>query len=176
VSSSATLLRPSGGVRRSRPAPSLDGLPSASLLALGFGAFIIPVDGFERILGVRLSTSGPDIASLLGLPDFLRGARAFGQRRAGTEFPDVQSVLGQQETLGELGNGGSLTFGHLPLLALALVFFSSLLVVGAVLPPGVVARTPVSPVRYEHLREPLALAAIGILLPVAIVALATALG
>lgn len=172
----ATAIKARGGFRRWQPAPPLDGLPSASALALGYGAFIIPVEGFEGILGLRLSTKGADIASLLGLPDLLREARAFGQRRVGTELADMQSVLGQQETIGSVGDGGALTFGHLPLLALALVFLSSLLVVGAVLPPGVVARIPVSSVRYERVREPLALAAIGILLPVAVIALATALG
>jgi hypothetical protein len=62
-----------------------------------------------------------------------------------------------------------------PLIALALVFLSSLLLVGAVMPPGVVARTPVSPTQYARLRQPLALASIAILLPVALVALAAAL-
>jgi hypothetical protein len=55
------------------------------------------------------------------------------------------------------------------------VLLSTLLLIGTVLPPGVVARTPVSPARYESFRQPLTLAAIGILLPVAVVALVVAL-
>jgi hypothetical protein len=113
--------------------------------------------------------------SLLGFPEFLREARAKAQRRAGSALPELQRVLGKQETISGSGSGGALTFGQLPLIALALVLLSSLLLVGAVLPPGVVARTPMSPGRYEALREPLALAAICILLPVAVVALAVAL-
>jgi hypothetical protein len=86
----------------------------------------------------------------------------------------VQGVLGQQETI-DIGEGGALTFGQLPLIAPALVLLSSLLLVGAVIPPGLVARTPVPPARYDALREPLAPAAIGILVPVAVLALAVAL-
>jgi hypothetical protein len=123
----------------------------------------------------ELGISGADILSLLGFPDFLRQARASAPRRPDGGRPDVD-VLGQQVTIGEVGNGGALTFGQLPLIALALVLLSSLLLVGAVLPPGVVARTSVSRARYDGLRQSFALAAIGILLPVAVIALATALG
>jgi hypothetical protein len=112
---------------------------------------------------------------MLGFPEFLRQGRANAQRRPATGLPDLQNVLGQQKTIGPFDEGGALTFGQLPLIALALVLLSSLLVVGAVLPPGVIARTPVAPDRYEALREPLALAAIGILIPVVVVALAVAL-
>jgi hypothetical protein len=135
------------------------------------------VDGTNPFGPHGLSLGGPGIEglSLLGLPDFLRQARANPERRAETGLPDLLDVLGQRRTIGELIDGGALTFGQLPLIALALVLLSSLLVVGAVLPPGLVARTPVAPERYEALREPLALAAIGILVPVAIVALAVAL-
>jgi hypothetical protein len=84
-------------------------------------------------------------------------------------------VLGQQATIDDLGDGGALTFGQLPLLALARVLLSTLLLIGAVLPAGVLTHTPLSPARYEGLRQPFALAAIAILLPVAVVALATAL-
>jgi hypothetical protein len=163
--------------RGSRQSPTLRRLPSPSSLALGYGAFIIPVGGANLFgpLGLTLGEPGSEILSLLGFPELLRRARADQERRAETGLPDLQNVLGQQRTIGELGDGGALTFGQLPLLALGLVLLSSLFVVGAVLPPGVVARTPLPPARYEALREPLALAAIGILLPVAIVALAVAL-
>jgi hypothetical protein len=158
--------------------PSLVSLPSANSVALGYGAFIIPVDGGARLfspLGLsELGISGADILSLLGLPHFLRQGRASAQRRPDKGLPDL-GVLGQQVTIGGVDNGGALTFGQLPLIALALVLLSSLLLVGAVLPPGVVARTPVSPAQYEGVRQPLALAAIGILLPVAVVALTIAL-
>lgn len=138
----------------------------------------MPVDGSADLLGLlalsELGISGADILSLLGLPDSLRQGRASAQRRPDSGLPDLD-VLGQQVTIGDVGDGGALTFGQLPLIALALVLLSSLLLVGAVAPPGVVARAPVSPARYERLRQPLALAALGILLPVAAVALAIGL-
>jgi hypothetical protein len=84
-------------------------------------------------------------------------------------------VLGDQATI-DLGDGGGLTFGQLPLLGLLLVLLSSLLLVGALLPPGVIARTPLSPVRFARMRQPLALAAIAILLSAGVVSLAAALG
>jgi hypothetical protein len=168
-----------------RPAqepPYLVGLPSTQSEAMGYGAFIIPTNGAARGLfgfGQDVLAAGePSLFSLLGLPDFLRVARAQASRRTGGELsalPDVNEVLGQQATLSDLGDGGGLTFGHLPLLALALVLLSSFLLVGAVVPPGVVARTPMSPTSYARVREPLALAAIGILVPVALVALVVAL-
>jgi hypothetical protein len=118
-----------------------------------------------------------DILALLGFPDFLREGRARAVRRGAGELngavPDVQQVLGQQATLTD--DGGGLTFGQLPLVALALVLLSSLLLVAAVAPPGVIARARVSTLSYARIRQPLALAAIGILVPVAIVALAVAL-
>jgi hypothetical protein len=142
----------------------------------------VPTDGASRGLfgfGQNLLGAGEaNLLSLLGLPDFLRIVRAQAARRPDGEpgaLPDVNEVLGQEATLSDLGEGGGLTFGHLPLLALALVLLSSLLLVGAVVPPGAVARTPVSPTSYARAREPLALAAIGILVPVAVVALVVAL-
>jgi hypothetical protein len=110
-----------------------------------------------------------------GLPDLVRDTRARMQRRPDSGLGDVQRALGQQATAGSLGDDGELIFGQLPLLALALVLLSSLLLVGAVLPPGVVARGPVSPERFAQLRQPLAHSAMAVLLPVAFVALAAAL-
>jgi hypothetical protein len=165
---------------RHRPAqaPSLVTLPSANSVARRFGAFIIPVDQAAHLLSLlRLSELGlseADIFSLLALPDFLRQGRAAAERRAGSGLPNLD-VLGQQVMVGDLGNGGELTFGQLPLLALSLVLLSSLLLVAAVLPPGVVARTRVSPTSFARIRQPLALGAIAILLPVALVTLAAAL-
>jgi hypothetical protein len=151
-------------------------LPSANSVARQSGAFIIPVDAGARLLGLLgLRELGADeFMSLLGVPDFFREGRADAQRRAESGLPDLD-VLGQQTTIGDVANGGDLTFGQLPLLALVLVFFSALLLVGAVLPPGLVARTHVSPASFARLRQPLTLAAIAILLPVAVVALAAAL-
>jgi hypothetical protein len=164
--------------------PYLLGLPSSNAAALDYGAFIVPTGGVAGgglfTLGPRVIRSGEaNLFTLLGFPDFLRVARAQAARRAGTKvaaLPDVEKVLGQQAVLPDLENGGGLTFGELPLLALALVLLSSFLLVGAVLPPGVVARTPMAPTSYARAREPLALAALGILVPVAIVALVVALG
>jgi hypothetical protein len=84
-------------------------------------------------------------------------------------------VLGKQAAI-DLDDGGGLTFGPLPLLALVLVLVSSLLLVGALLPPAVIARTPLSPVRFARIRQPLAVAAIAILIPVVFASLAAALG
>jgi hypothetical protein len=152
-------------------------LPSAKSLARHYGAFIIPVDGNAQLLGLLgLSTLGAsDFMSLLGFPDFLRQGRADDADRRPDNGLVPLDILGQQTVIGDVGSGGELTFGQLPLLALALVFFSSLLLIGAVLPPGVVARTPVSPASFGRVRQPLALAAMAILLPVAVVALAAAL-
>jgi hypothetical protein len=168
-------LESTSGYRRTRQSPSLRSLPSPGSVALRFGAFIIPLDAASlfRPLGALLDVRQADILSLLGFPELLRRERATPLRRADSVLPDLPSVLGQQKTI--VGTGGELTFGQLPLIALALVLLSSLLIVGAVVPPGVVARTPFPPERYEALREPLALAAIGVLVPVVVVALAVAL-
>jgi transcriptional regulator with XRE-family HTH domain len=79
-------------------------------------------------------------------------------------------VLAEVADLG--GDGGDdLTSGRLRFLALGLVFVSSLLLLGAVLPPSLVARSPVPPATFARYRQPLALAAIGILAPVTLFAL-----
>jgi hypothetical protein len=172
----------SAGFRPRQEPPYLVGLPSSGSAALGYGALIVPTGtakglGLPR-LGPGAAVRGaaePDLFALLGLPDFLREGRAAATRRAGNPLADVDGVLGQQATLTDVGDGGGLRFGHLPLLALTLVLFSSLLVVGAVVPPGLIARTPLAPAEYARFREPMALAAIGILVPVAVVALVVAL-
>jgi hypothetical protein len=159
--------------------PAVVSLPSSRAVALDFGAFIVPAGDragrVRRLRALGLSELQPgeaDIFSLLGFPDVQRGGRARSTRRADSGITDV---LGKQAQIGELGEGGQLTFGQLPLIALALVLLSSLLLVGALMPPGIVARTPVSPTQYARLRQPLALASIAILLPVSFVAFAAAL-
>jgi hypothetical protein len=171
-----------GSTAAYRPAygsPAVVSLPSSRGVALDFGAFIVPVGDHagrvRRLRTVGLSELRPgeaDIFSLLGFPDVQRGGRVRSTRRPDSGITDV---LGKQARIGELGEGGELTFGQLPLIALALVLLSSLLLVGAVMPPGIVARTPVSPRQYARLRQPLALASIAILLPVAFVAFTAAL-
>jgi Helix-turn-helix domain len=59
-------------------------------------------------------------------------------------------------------------FDDVPLVTLGLVFLSSLLLVGAALPEGVVARARLSSAGFGRYREPLGLAALGILIPVAL--------
>jgi hypothetical protein len=113
-----------------------------------------------------------DILSLLGLPTLQREDRAHATRRSGGGKVEV---LGQQLAIPDFGAGAALSFGQLPLVALALVLLSSLLLVGAVLPPGLVARTPISLQTFARVRQPLAVAAIAILLPVAFVTLLAAL-
>jgi hypothetical protein len=172
----------------------LVGLPSPNAVALDFGALIVPVDPAARgPKGLGLSDASgfvgadvlvdadglvgeADVLSLLGLPNLQREQRAQAPRRSGDGDGDGDvKVLGQQLAIPDLGEGGALSFGQLPLVALALVLLSSLLLVGAVLPPGVVARTPISLTTFARLRQPLALAAIVILLPVAFVTLLAAL-
>jgi hypothetical protein len=147
------------------------------------GAFIAPLNaaaGERRRLRPAalgaLRAAQVDALSLLGFPDFLRKEerRAQAPTRSSSGLPDVRRVLADQGTIGP-SEGGGLTFGALPLLALSLAGLSSLLLVGALLPPGVIAHTPVSPARFARIRQPLALAAIAILLPVALVSLAAAL-
>jgi hypothetical protein len=70
---------------------------------------------------------------------------------------------------------GDLPTRDLRLLTLVLLVLSSLLLIGAVLPPGVVARGPVPQPTFDRYRQRLALAAIGILAPVTVVALLIAL-
>jgi hypothetical protein len=164
-------------------------LPNASAVALDVGALIVPIDaaarGLER-LGLFLSdadgrpAAGPglvgeaDIRLLLGLPDLQREDRARATRRESGGDADVE-VLGQQLSIPDLVGGDPLSFGQLPLVALGLVLLSSLLLVGAVLPPEAVARTPMQVSTFARLRQPLALAAIVILLPVAFLTLLSAL-
>ena len=171
-----TAIASSTAYRPSQRSPFLASLPTPGSVARQYGAFIVPIDGglFRSLALSELGLSEADVFSLFALPDFLRQGRAAAERRPGSGFPNPD-VLSQQATVGNPGSGGELTFGQLPLLALSLVLLSSLLLVGAVLPPGVVARTPVSPASFARVRQPLAVGAIAILLPVAFVTLAAAL-
>jgi hypothetical protein len=108
------------------------------------------------------------------IPDFPSDGRTQAATRLGGPFPNVEQVLGDQAAVG-LEDDSGLTFGQLPLLALLLVLVSSVLLVGALLPPGVIARTPLSPLRFARIRQRLALAAVVILIPVAFASLAAAL-
>jgi transcriptional regulator with XRE-family HTH domain len=85
-------------------------------------------------------------------------------------------VYGLGEVVGEgEGDGDGLNLGELQLLPVALVLLSSLLLVGAALPPNLVARTSVPPASFARYRQPLALAGIGILVSVAVFTLLVAL-
>jgi hypothetical protein len=125
----------------------------------------------------RPVASRGDVLSLLSdYPGFLKGGptRAASPR---TEivFPEVPRVLGARAELDTGSGAGSLGLGQLPAVALTLVFLASLLIVGSLLPPSVVARTPVPVARFARLRQPLALAAVGILIPLAVLSTAAAL-
>jgi hypothetical protein len=123
----------------------------------------------------RVRSTQSDVLSLVRFPDFRRKVPARAAAPAGTGFPDVRQVLGRQATVDTDGDGGGvLSFGWLPSVALSFVLLSSLLLVGALLPAGVVARTPVSPARFARIRQPLAVAAVAILIPLAIASLAAA--
>jgi hypothetical protein len=159
--------------------PYLAGVRSVGSFALEYGAFVAveAAADLRRFRSRRLNdlrAGQEDVLSLLGFPDFLQDGRARATRRSGIRLPDVQRVLGARATI-DPGDGGRLSFGQLPLLALSLVLLSSVLLVGALLPPGALAHMPVSPARFAHIRQRLALAAIAILLAVAFVWLATAL-
>ena len=168
--------RPPSGRR-----PPLSDPPVSHEIVLDRRALIAPLNAARKGRRLRpaalsaLRAAQANALSLAGFPDLLRKeARAQTPRRSSSGFPDVRRVLANQGTI-DLSEGGGLTFGPLPLLALSLVILSSLLLVGALLPPGVIAHTPVSPARFARIRQPLALAAIAILLPVAAVSLAAAL-
>jgi hypothetical protein len=94
--------------------------------------------------------------------------------RASTGLPDLERVLGNQAPV-EPGSGVRLSFGQLPLLALSLVLVSAFLLIGALLPPRMLEHARVPPARCARVRESLALAALGILLPVAVGSLAVGL-
>jgi hypothetical protein len=121
-------------------------------------------------------TPTEDVLSLVHFPEFLQGGRARAVKRSFPRFPDVQRVLGDRATVTAGGEaGGTLTFGQFPFLALSLLLLSSLLLVGALLPTGVIARTPVSAASFGRLRQPLAMAAVGILIPLAVGSVVAAL-
>jgi hypothetical protein len=69
-------------------------------------------------------------------------------------------------------DGDGLASDEPPLLALmvGLIIFSSLLLAAAVLPPDAVARAHVRPAHFARYRQPLALSAIGILIPITLFA------
>jgi hypothetical protein len=123
---------------------------------------------------LRVRARKGDVLSLLDFPDFLQTGLGRATERSGTGLPNVQRVLGAQATVDRGGDGG-LRFGQAPFVALSLVLLSSLLLVGALLPPAVVALTPFSPARFARVRQRLVLIAVAILVPVALGSLAAAL-
>jgi hypothetical protein len=175
-----------GGLRRPdayRP-PSRhedpEGAQSARSGRLNGGAFVRMRDRRRVDLRSReRRTQYPrkdDVLSLTGFPDFLQGRAVEATGRSRTGLPDVRRVLGERARV-DTGGGGAdvLSFGQLPSAALSLVLLSSLLLIGALLPPGVVALTPVSPARFARIRQPLAVTAVAILTPLAVASLAAAL-
>jgi hypothetical protein len=111
----------------------------------------------------------------LDFPDFLQGGPARATKHSGTGLPDVKRVLGVQAGVDGDGSAGALGIARLQFMALSLVLLSSLLLVGALLPPAVIAHSPLSPARFARIRQPLALVAVAILLPVAVGSLVAAL-
>jgi hypothetical protein len=143
------------------------------------GGVILHVDaaGALRRLGpLRRSKRRAALGDIVSLffPDSLAERHAPATSRSGNRFPDLQRVLGDQART-DLRDPGGLSFGQLPLLALSLVLLSSLLLLGALLPPAAIAHTPMSYAQFARIRQPLAVAAIAILLPVAVGSLAAAL-
>jgi hypothetical protein len=164
--------------------PSLQGSDRVGGRARGsasveYGA-LVPADAIMSLRDLRFrdlgSRAGPgDVLSRLDFPDFLQGAPARAAKHSGTGLPDVQRVLGVQAGVGGEGGVGGLGIGRLQFVALSLVLLSSLLLVGALLPPAVIAHSPLSPARFARIRQPLTLVAVAILLPVAVGSLAAAL-
>jgi hypothetical protein len=135
--------------------------------------------GRHAYVQTRAHREKRDVLSLMGFPRFLTGGshvRTAGPR-ATISLPEVRRVLGAQRTTVDRGPSGisNLGLGLLPAVALSLVFLATLLLVGSLLPPSLVARTPISTAGFARLRQPLALAATGILAPLALVSLAAAL-
>jgi helix-turn-helix protein len=119
-------------------------------------------DGIERqyaaFLGLNAAPAGESAPSSPGAPR--AGWVPLLAVLAGPLLIVLVFVLGEVTA----ANGD----GDMRLVPYGLVFVSSLLLAGAVLPAGVVARTPVSPASFARYRQRLALAAIGILAPVAL--------
>jgi hypothetical protein len=133
--------------------------------------FLVPFEAAVRRLrnvdtfSLNLRRARGDVLSLLPFPQLLGQASARPTRSRDFQAPDVQQVLGEQAAIQvEGGGGGGLTFGRLPLWGLALALVSSLLLVAALVPPAVIAHTPLSPTRFARIRQPLALTATAILI------------
>jgi hypothetical protein len=179
VASGPRLVKPDALRTPARKATYVGGERSSGSVALDHDAAVLRGGGIRRadlrgpaLRGMRAQKR--DVLALAGFPHFLKGASTGATGRSGTGLPDVQRVLGDQATVAR-GGGDGLSFGPLPSVALSLVLLSSLLLVGALLPAGVLARTPLSPARFARFRQPLALAAVAILIPLAVGSLAAAL-
>jgi hypothetical protein len=142
------------------------------------------VDRIERhyaaFLGLQVNTPTPAVEAR---PPSRRAARGVRVAPAGLSPSLVLALLAPllvitvafvlQDVMAGSGEfeGGGLTFGVM----LGLLLLSSLLFAASVLPPSVVERTPVSSARFARYRQPFALVAIGILVPVALFGLLVAL-
>jgi cytoskeletal protein RodZ len=138
------------------------GIPTKSLRALEWGRRdLLDAQDAERIerryaafLGLEPAAPSPG-ARKVAPPRATKGSRSDWFLLVAALAPPLVIAL-------------PLALQEVPLLTLSLVLLSSLLLVGAALPPGIVARTAVSPATFARYREPLGMAAIGILIPVAL--------
>jgi Helix-turn-helix domain len=145
------------------------GIPTKSLRALEWGRLdLLDARDAERIereyaafLGLDVAESPPPSTEVV-TPAQSKGSRGDWFLLLAALAPPLVIAL-------------PLALQEVPILTLTLVLLSSLLLVGAALPPGIVARTPMSHATFERYREPLGLAAIGILIPVALLSVLAAL-
>jgi transcriptional regulator with XRE-family HTH domain len=195
VSSIETTERPQLGeiLRRLRLQRGLDladaaaelGIPAKSLRALewdrrdllgGNGDGELIERRYAAFLGLDLGTPKPAVAAEPALvleaapPPVVAETepRAHSRDVSPTEWLALLAALGPPFVVAL-----PFIFDDVPLHTLGLVFLSSLLLVGAALPQGVILRARVSSASFARYREPLGLAALGILVPVAVF---TALG
>jgi transcriptional regulator with XRE-family HTH domain len=149
------------------------GIPAKTLRALewdrrdlldGNGAGELIERRYATFLGLDLGTSTPAVAAEPAVASAVRPSRDVSL----AEWLALLAALGPPLVIAL-----PFVFEDVPLHTLGLVFLSSLLLLGAALPQGVVARARVSSAAFARFREPLGLAALGILVPVAVF---TALG
>jgi hypothetical protein len=166
-------LRLQRGLELSDAAAEL-GIPTKSLRALewdrrdllgGDGAGELLERRYATFLGLDLGTPAPATplpAPVVSTPAPAKAAPSPREVRL-SEWLPLLAALGPPLVIAL-----PFIFDDVPIHTLGLVFLSSLLLFSASLPQSVVARTSLDSARFARYREPLGLAALGILVPVAV--------